>query len=451
MKIIKNYSELIAHGQGKVRRDALEIIQKGIEGADPGKGVYKQLRLDGNNLNIGDKVIDLTKIHNIYFVGTGKGSFPIAQALEEMLGSRIKGGVLSVKSGEKRRLARIEVIEAGHPLPNENSVLAGRKIFEVAQNAGENDLVFAGVTGGASALLILPPPGISLNDLQCVNQLLLKSGANIREMNAVRKHLCLLKGGRLVATIQPAMAVTLTLDTAPEGLPWPDLCLADPTTFQDAIETLHYFDLWEKVPKSVQVYLEEGKSKPERETVKSLAGMKATLLSVGDPVSACETAARKAKELGYTPIILSTNIEGDSAQAGICLSGIVKEIIKFNRPFPKPCALISGGETTVTITGKCGEGGPNQEFALAFAQQLGSKPNVCCIAVDTDGTDGPTDIAGGIVDGDTSSRASKLKISIPQTLKDHDSSKVLKMLGDSIITGHTGTNIMNLRAIIIAG
>ena len=129
MKIIKNYSELIAHGQGKVRNDALEIIQKGIEGADPGKGVYKQLRLDGNNLSIGDKAIDLTKIHNIFFVGTGKGSFPIAQALEEMLGSRIKGGVLSVKGGEKRRLTRIEVIEAGHPIPNENSVLAGRKIF----------------------------------------------------------------------------------------------------------------------------------------------------------------------------------------------------------------------------------------------------------------------------------------------------------------------------------
>jgi glycerate 2-kinase len=451
MNIIKNYSELISHGQVKVRHDALEIIQKGIEAADPAKGVYRQLRLDGNILRIGDMPINLEEIHNIFFVGTGKGSFPIAQALEEMLGPRIKGGVLSVKSGEKRRLSKIEVIEAGHPIPNENSVLAGRKIIEIAQNAGEDDIVFAGVTGGASALLILPPPGVSLDDLQCVNHLLLKSGANIREMNTVRKHLCMLKGGRLVAVIQPALAVTLTLDTAPEGLPWPDLCLADPTTFKDAIEVLHYFDLWENVPKSVRLYLEEGITKPERETVKSLEGMKAILLSVGDPISACEAAAIKAKELGYEPIILSTNIEGDSAQAGICLSGIAKEIIKANRPFPKPCALISGGETTVTIAGKCGEGGPNQEFALAFAHMLGTKPNVCCIAIDTDGTDGPTEIAGGIVDGDTTNRVARLKFNIPQTLKDHDSSTALKMLGDAIITGHTGTNIMNLRAIIIAG
>lgn len=449
MKIIKNFAELVSHGQGKVRRDALEIIQKGIEGADPGKGVYKQVRLESNFLRIGDRVVDLDKIQNIYFVGVGKGSFPIAEALEKMLGDRIKMGVLSVKSGEKRRLSKIEIIEAGHPIPDQNSLLAGRRILEVAQQAHENDLVFAGVTGGASALVIMPPPGVHLDEIRDLTNLLLKSGANIREMNTVRKHLCLLKGGRLVKAIQPALAVTLTLDTAPEGLPWPDLCLADPTTFSDAIEVLRYFDIWEKVPDSIRNYLQEGTKRLELETVKSLAGMKTALISVGDPVSACEAAAEKAKDLGYEPIILSTNIEGDSVQVGICLSGIVKEILKFNRPFPKPCALISGGETTVTISGRSGEGGPNQELALGFAQSLGSKPDVCCISVDTDGTDGPTDIAGGIVDGSTVERAAQLNLNIPQSIKEHDSSNALKRLGDAIITGHTGTNIMNLRAIVI--
>ena len=305
------------------------------------------------------------------------------------------------------------------------------------------------MTGGASALVTLPPEGITLADIQTLNDLLLKCGGTIRDINTVRKHLCLLKGGRLVAHIQPAQAVTLTLDTSPEGLPWPDLCLADPSTFQDAIDVLHLFDIWEAVPPAIRTYLEEGLKHPEWETVKSLSGFKAALFSVGSPVSACEAAAATARELGYEAVILASNLEGESIDVGICLAGITKEVIRYDRPFAKPCALITAGETTVTIRDSHGEGGPNQEVALAFAFKLGKKPDVCCVSIDTDGTDGPTQTAGGISDGQTLERAQALGLNIAEHLRRHDSAGALARLGDAIVTGHTGTNVMNLRVIVI--
>ncbi len=447
--LFKNLAELTAHGQSAVRRDALQIIQAGIRGAAPDLGTRALVKLTGDSLQVGDISFDLKAFENIYVVGAGKGSFPIAAALEELLGARISGGVVVVKEGERRRLKRIDILEAGHPIPNEDSVIGAQKVLDMVRRAGEKDLVFAAVTGGASALVTLPPEGIRLADIQEMNDLLLKCGATIKDINTVRKHLCLLKGGRLVAHIQPAQAVTLTLDTAPEGLPWPDLSLADPSTFQDAIDVLHLFDIWKSVPTPIQSYLQEGLKHPEWETVKSLSGFKASLLSVGSPVSACEAASATAEKLGYRPVILSSNLEGESIDAGICLAGIAKEVIRYDRPFLKPCALISAGETTVTIRDPHGSGGPNQEFALAFASKLGKKPNVCCLSVDTDGTDGPTQIAGGISDGETMERAQAIGLNIAEHLRRHDSAGALTRLGDAVVTGHTGTNVMNLRVIVI--
>jgi glycerate 2-kinase len=445
----KNYGELTGHGQITVRRDALQIIRDGIRGAAPDLGTRAIVSLNGNLLQVGDMSFPLENFEHIYVVGAGKGSFPIAVALEEILGDRLSGGVVVVKEGEKRRLTKIEILEAGHPIPNEASITGAQKVLDMARRAGEKDLVFAAVTGGSSALVTLPPEGITLADIQVTNDLLLKCGGTIRDINTVRKHLCLLKGGRLVAYIQPAQAVTLTLDTSPEGLPWPDLCLADPSTFQDAIDVLKLFDIWEAVPNAIRAYLQEGMMHPEWETVKSLSGFKAALYSVGSPVTACEAASASAQRLGYRPVILSTNLEGESLDVGICLSGIAKEVIKYNRPFARPCALITAGETTVTIRDNHGSGGPNQEVALAFAHKLGRKKEVCCIAIDTDGTDGPTQIAGGISDGETLERAQAMGMSIIEHLRRHDSAGALTRLGDAIVTGHTGTNVMNLRVIVI--
>jgi glycerate 2-kinase len=448
-KIIKNRAELLSRGEPGLRRDLLEIIEAGIRGGDPGTGTRRELRRSGTDLWVGEHRYDLRQVDRIYVVGVGKGSFPIVQALEDILDERIAEGVAVVKKGEKRLLRRIAVHEAAHPIPDESSVEGAKKVLEIAHKAGEKDLVFAAITGGSSALATLPPEGIALKEIQDLNDLLLKSGAVIREMNVVRKHLCKIKGGRFVSHIQPAEAVTLFLNTAPEGMPWPDLCLADPSTFQEAIAILKRYDLWEAVSGSIRRYLTEGQNRPELETVKSLDGMKTRMVSVGDPPSMCRAAAQRAKELGYRDVILSTQMEGEAREVGICHAGITKEIIKHHRPFEPPCALISGGETTVTIHGACGRGGPNQEFVLGFADKFRSSERFACASVDSDGTDGPTSIAGGLIDHIVLGEARKSGFNFADYLKTHNSSEALAQLGGVIQTGHTGTNLQNLRVVLV--
>ena len=448
--MIKNKSELLSVGQKKLREDALSIIQSGIQASDPGLGTLKNIRVDGDALIVGTDTFDMKAIDHIYVVGAGKGSFPIAEALESLLGERISQGFVVVKKGEKRRLRHIEIIEAGHPIPDQNSIIGAEKIRAIAEKATEKDLVFAAITGGSSALVTLPPGDIQLEEIKTLTDLLLRCGAAINEINIIRKHLCKVKGGQLVAQIQPAEAITLTLNTQPEGgMPWPDMSLADPYTFQDAIDVLHYYDLWECVAPSIRRYLEYAKNSPELETVKSLDGMRTCILSVGDPMTSCEAAAQTARLLGYQPAILSTFMEGEAREVAKSMAGIAMEVERFGRPFKKPCALISGGEFTVTLSGNYGQGGPNQEFALGFAAALLGENEMACAAVDTDGTDGPTDIAGGIVDGLTRKESQKLGISLEDFLKTHDSGTVLGRLNSAIITGHTGTNVLDLRVILI--
>ncbi|HHV64985.1 MAG TPA: DUF4147 domain-containing protein [Peptococcaceae bacterium] len=448
-RIIKNFSELVANGPTKIRRDALEIIESGIRSAIPYEETKKLVKLDNYSLLIGEQKINLQEVNNIYVVGVGKGSYPIALALDEILRDKIKEGIVVVKEGEKRRLKYIEVFESSHPLPDERSLVAARKIKAILDKADKNDIVLAAITGGSSALVNLLPPSIDIEELKQLNDLLLKSGASIGKMNAVRKHLCLMKGGRLVTYAHPAPVYTFTLDTAPPDLPWPDLVLPDPSTFKDAIDVLKSYDLWSEVSESIRDYLQKGLHNSAMETPKSLDSYQSYIFSVADPRSTCLAAARKAEELGYNAHILCTAMEGEASQLGIFLAGLVNEISARNQPFSYPCALISAGETTVTITGKCGSGGPNQETALGFVQKLYSKRNAVCVSIDTDGTDGPSQIAGGITDTQTKERAAALNLNLAQYLKEHDSSTALLKLGDAIITGHTGTNVMNLRVVLI--
>ena len=448
-RIIKNFQQLVSKGQTKVRADALEIIEYGIQKAIPYNGTREIVKLSEGFLWIGDHKIDLQAIHNIYFIGAGKGSYPIARAIDEILKDKITQGFLAVKEGEKSRLDHIEVYESSHPLPDERSVFCAKKIKEILDKAVEGDIIIAAITGGSSALINLLPDNLPIDDLKTVNDLLLKSGASIGKMNAVRKHLCMLKGGRMVVYAHPAPIFTLTLDTAPPDLPWPDLVLADPSTFQDAIDILINYDLWDNIPPSVRNHLEKGLDCPDMETPKSLAAYQNYLFSVADPRSTCLAAAQRAEELGYSAHILSTYIEGEARELGIFFSGLANEIATRNRPFRAPCALISAGETTVTIAGKPGKGGPNQETALGFVNKLYTSRNVACVSIDTDGTDGPGDIAGGITDATTRERAAALGLNLAQSLKEHDSSTILLALEDAIMTGHTGTNVMNLRVVVI--
>ncbi len=447
--LIRNREQLLAHGQRTSRKHALEIIEAGIRGADPGVGTRRLVKLDGEVLHAGPVAIALAGVDRIYVVGAGKASWPIAAALEEILGSRIAGGIVVVKRGEQRPLKWIEVHQAGHPIPDGDSVEAARKLLRFAEQVGPRDMVLAAVTGGASALVTSPPEGLGLDDIQAITDLLFRSGATIREMNIVRRHLCRLKGGRLVSLFQPAQVVTLTLNTAPDGMPWPDLCLPDPTTFEDAIDVLQRRRLWTHAPAAVCEYLERSRGNSQLETVKSFEGFRASLVYVGDPESACEAAGRRAGELGYTPVILSTRLEGEAKDVGIMLAGIAGEIVSRGRPFRSPCALLSGGETTVTVGSATGRGGPNLETAVAFATRFSQNAPVVLACVDTDGTDGPTDVAGGIVDAESRSRAAREEADLEAVLHSHDSLSALAALGDAIVTGQTGVNVMNLRVLLI--
>lgn len=447
--IIKNYEELVSKGEKKVRADALKIVEGGIKRAIPYQTTMDLIKLGESSLQVGDKCFINDKINHIYVVGAGKGSFPIAAALNNILGDRITQGVVVVKEGETRRLPNIEVFESSHPIPDKRSIEGANKILEILNKAEEGDIVFAAITGGSSALVNLPKENITIKELQDINNALLKCGAPIGKINAVRKHICGIKGGRLVSYAQPAAVITLTLDTSPEDMPWPDMCLPDPTTFQDAINVLKFYGLWDITAKSIREYLIKGKSHPELETLKSLENTNHHLFNVASPQAACEAAAQTAEDLGYTPYIISTDIEGEAKDLGIFFAGMTNEIVKKNRPFTRPCALISGGETTVTISDQCGLGGPNQETVLGLAAKLKVDHSLAFVSIDTDGTDGPSNIAGGIVDSQTKKRAGEKGIDLNLYLKNHDSANALQQLEDEIITGHTGTNVMNLRVVVI--
>ena len=451
---IKNRSDLISHGNIVGRNLVIDIIEHALEVMDPRDSVKKIVKVDDReNLKVGDLEYPCARaraIGNIYVLGAGKGSLFIAEALEEILEDRIKDGIIVEKRGQGRKLERIKVLEAGHPIPDKEGYEAAQSIVKLAMEATNGDLVFFCVTGGASALLPLPAEGITLKDKIKINDMLLKCGAKIEEINAVRKHISSVKGGRLAKYIHPAEVINLIIVDEVAGLPWGPT-VPDKTTFQDAIYALKKYGLYDKIPSSVRSHLERGLKDRSLETPKpsDFQGMKVHNFILGNAEKVCEAAHERARELGLNSMILSTVIEGESREVGTVLAGIAKEIAKNRRPIEPPCAMISGGEVTITITGETGEGGPNQEFVLSFSLMIDGNERIVAASVDTDGTDGPTDIAGGIVDVYTVERAEELGIDIPEHIMKHNTSYVLKRLKDAIYTGPTGTNVMNLRVFVI--
>jgi glycerate 2-kinase len=446
--IIKNKGQLLSHGNVEGRRIVLDIIERSLQAIDTYTSTKKLISLDGELLKVGHLSIDLTQRGRIYVLGAGKASFPIARALEDILGPRIKGGIILEKRNEK--LTYIDVIRGGHPIPDENSLSGAKEILRIAAQAQEEDIVFCPITGGSSALMTLPARGISLEDVQTVTNLLLRCGAAIEEINAVRKHLSAIKGGRLALAIHPAEIINVTVSDVIGDFDAVDVItcptVPDTTSFADASHVLEKYNLWDEVPSSVRTHLTA--ARPADETPKDFEGMQVTTFMLSRNEDICRAAQKRAEELGFNAVILSSLVEGESKDVGITLAGIAKEIEKNGSPFTPPVVLISGGETTVTIHGEFGEGGPNQEFVLGIAQKIGGS-NIAAAAVGTDGTDGPTDIAGGIVDGYTLKRAKKEGITIFESLRAHNSSSLLRTLGDAIYTGATGTNVMDLRLIAI--
>jgi len=450
--IVKNVDELLSHGNVEGRKIALDIIDYAIREIDNYVLTRRMVRVIGSKFLVGDLKFDLKKVRNIYVIGGGKGCYAIAKALEEILEDKITDGIIIEKKGFGRKLGRIRVIEGGHPIPDEDSLRGGREVVEIAKKAGKGDLVIACITGGCSALMTYPADGISLDDVRKVTDLLLKCGAEIQEINAVRKHISAIKGGRLATYIHPAELVNLIVIDEVRGLPWGPT-VPDTTTFKDAVSVLKKYELWDKIPESVKKHLE--RADPRWETPKEQdfrrMGIKMHNVVLANSETVCKAAEKRARMLGLNAMILSTVMEGESREVGVAMAGVAREVEMHGRPIEPPCVIIVGGETTVTITGDAGEGGRNQEFVLGAATRIAGSRNIVIASVGTDGTDGSTDVAGGIVDGFTVERAVKLGIDIHKELMRHNSFYVLRTLGDTVYTGPTNTNVMDLRLLVVTG
>jgi glycerate-2-kinase len=436
---IQNRARLLEHGPSQLRAAAIDIIEHGIRAADPYAAVMSLLKLDGTQLSMGELVYNLEDWANVYVLGAGKATQPIALALEEILGPRLTDGLVILKRGEPHRLQRIRIVEAAHPIPDAESHRGALELVRMARKAGDGDLVFAAITGGSSALLVWPPRGISLAEKQDLNRILLTCGASIREINAVRKHTSQVKGGQLAQAIFPAELVNLTVsDVTGDPLDYiTGPTVPDTSTYRDAWRVLDKYELWSRVPPSVARHLRRG---PEIESPKSFEHRHHSFLVVpGD--AACLGATKRAAELGYKPHLLTTEMEGESHDQALHFLEAAVGLIP-------PCALIAGGETVVTLHGDSGRGGSNQEFALSAALAIDGQPGIVAASVDTDGTDGPTSAAGGLVDGATVARARSAGLDAERSRQGHDALRLLKATGDLIVTGPTGTNVNDLKLLL---
>lgn len=379
-------------------------------------------------------------------IGAGKASAAMARAVEDNWGGDLSGLVVT-RYGYDVPCRRIEIVEAAHPVPDAAGLAAAGRILQLVRDLGPEDLVLCLISGGASALLVLPLPGLTLDDKQAVNRALLKSGATIREMNCVRRHLSAIKGGRLGAACHPAKLITLLISDVPGDDPV-DIgsgpTVADPTTCADALSIIRRHAI--SVPPNVLLVLESGRGESPKPGDARLAG--AEIRMIATPQMALEAAAAVAREARIAPLILGDSIEGEARDVGKVMAGIARQVVTHGQPCAPPCVLLSGGETTVTVRG-AGRGGRNVEFLLALGIALDGQSGVYAIAGDTDGVDGTEDVAGAILTPDTLARARVQGINPGISLANNDGHGFFESLGDAVVTGPTLTNVNDFRAIVI--
>jgi hydroxypyruvate reductase len=379
-------------------------------------------------------------------VGCGKAAASMAKAVEDHWPGELSGMVVT-RYGYHVPTKRIEVVEAAHPVPDEAGRKAAERMLKMVQGLSAEDLVLFLVSGGGSALLPLPAPGLTLADKQAINKALLKSGANITEMNCVRKHLSAVKGGRLAAACAPAKVITLAISDIPGDDPAviaSGPTVADATTFADAVAILEKYGITE--PKAVVDHLRAAKEETPKPGDPRLA--KNELHMVAAPQMSLEAAAQIARKAGVTPVILGDAIEGEAREVAMVHAGIARQVKRHGQPAKTPCVLLSGGETTVTVRGK-GRGGRNAEFLLALAVALASESGIHALAGDTDGVDGTEDNAGAVLTPDSLAKAAGRNLDAKKMLADNDGYSFFSGIGDLVITGPTLTNVNDFRAILI--
>ncbi len=430
-----------------LRKIAGELRQAALAAVEPAAAVHAHLRRESDCLVAAGERYDLENVRQVYLVAIGKAAVPMAMATADLLGKALTAGVVVTKVGHydptiQQLPDSVVVVEAGHPVPDHNSVLGAQKVVTMLEGAGDDDLVLCLISGGGSALMSLPVEGMTLGQLQAVTGELLRTGATIGEINTVRKHLSQVKGGRLAEQASPAQLLTLILSDVvgdPLDMIASGPTVPDPTTVNDAQLVLRRYG--DPMPELASFF---------RETPKACDPIfqRVRYQIVGSNRQAALAVVDRARQLGLNSLLLSTFIEGEAREVARVAAGLAKSVRMHGDPVPAPACLVLGGETTVTIHGS-GKGGRNQELALAAALALEGWPDLLVMALATDGGDGPTDAAGATINGETTSRASALGLDGRISLANNDAYHFFDPLGDLIRIGPTGTNVNDLLVILV--
>ncbi len=446
------------HSLDEMKGMAKAIFLKALTAVDPSHILRERIRVEKDRLWIRfgkdeEKVFDLKAFDKIFLVGTGKASNLMAQTVENILGDRLTQGAITTKYGHLIPLNKTKVIEAGHPIPDQNGYDGAKMIQRLLQESGPRDLVIFLLSGGGSALLPFPAGDIDLKEKQEATQLLLDCGADIKEINTIRKHISLMKGGWLAKWAYPSTVIGFILSDVvgdPLDVIGSGPTVPDPSTFEEAWGVLKKYDLLNEISPSIQNYLQFGKEGKVEETPKpgEVLFERVHNILIGSNILALRQAEREALTLGFNTLILSSSIEGETREAARFHTAIAKEVISSGNPIPMPACILSGGETTVTIKGN-GLGGRNQEFALAGAIEINGIEKVVLLSGGTDGTDGPTDATGAVADHTTVQRAKSMGLDPKTFLESNNAYPFFQKLGDLLITGPTHTNVMDVRILLV--
>ncbi len=489
MHRILNMEELGSHGNIRGRQDVLQILEAGLQAADPYNNTMRLLRIESGRLVIGhpdfepsgmpttgEEIIDLSQTGKILVFGGGKGVNRVAKALEDVLGDRLTGGHIVVKHGDEVELKRIGYTFGAHPAPDEGCAEGCRKMLEMSRGLAENDLVFTIAGNGVSSLMTMPAPGLTMEDLRQTTYVMqIERGAPTGDLSPIRNHIDAIKGGRLSRAIQPARAIHIVA-IEPNHNILPGMTgfdrlvrrnlwlhpLPDYTIYQDAIAMLHKWEAWDAVPEAVRRHLL--KADPAWETVKPEEFMKTRYRIFGvmpDKLGLVPTAMKKAAELGYAPHHVAGWLRAEAREAGVFVGAIARTIETQGTPFQPPCALFTSGELLVTVGSAKGVGGRNQEYTLGAAMHIAGSPNIVVGAVDSDGTDGPggqflgddypiPNLAGGLVDGHTMEEAAAAGVDIHAELRQHNTTPALWTLNSGILATHN-ISVNDLGVTLIMG
>jgi len=436
-----------------VKATARSIFEAAVQAVEPEAAVRRFVQRQGTALVVDRQSYRLQDFDGVTVVGTGKAAAPMAAALEGVLGQFLRAGLVTVKYGHGQPLRVVRIQEAGHPVPDGNGQKGASAILDLVKPLGARDLLFCLLSGGGSALLPCPADGLTLEDKQQATRQLLACGADIEEMNAVRKHLSAIKGGQLARAAAPATVISLVLsdvigdrlDVIASGPAVPDK-----STFGEAAGIIDRYGLWATLPPAVVRRLRDGVAGKVPDTPKpgDPAFARTQTVIVGSNTLAIQAAAARARELGYHTLILSSFMEGETREIARAHAAVAREIHHSGNPVPVPACVLSGGETTVTLRGD-GKGGRNQEFALAAAQDIAGLPDTLILSAGTDGTDGPTDAAGAFADGTTVARGLEHGLDAGDCLRRNDSYHFFERLGDLLVTGPTRTNVMDVRILLV--